>query len=96
MDQGARNCQRVRVEMLLAEKSNSGLSRNTVRLIRACLSVCALRRLTNFHHRYVKGLVELGDGSVELHLGYVFCGAGPCYAFAEGLLWLGDGFSGKI
>ena len=34
-----RQLDRVRVKMLLAEKSNSGLSRNTVRLIRACLSV---------------------------------------------------------
>ena len=30
---------RARIKLLLAEKSNSGLSRNTVRLIRACLSV---------------------------------------------------------
>ena len=34
-----RKLSRARIKLLLAEKSSSGLSRNTVRLIRACLSV---------------------------------------------------------
>src|SRR5436190_24191764 len=34
-----RQLSRARIKLLLAEKSSSGLSRNTVRLIRACLSV---------------------------------------------------------